>query len=53
MGQNGATDGLYLRNACIPVLQNLRRLRRMDDVRVHGQDDRIQIDHFPERQEFS
>lgn len=48
----GATDGLYLRNAGIPVYGVSGIFGDMDDVRAHGQDERIRIDHFHEGQEF-
>ncbi|MXX62956.1 MAG: M20/M25/M40 family metallo-hydrolase [Holophagales bacterium] len=49
---SGATDGLYLRNAGIPVYGVSGIFGDMDDVRVHGRDERIRIDHFHEGQEF-
>ncbi len=48
----GATDGLYLRNAGIPVYGVSGIFGDMDDVRAHGRDERIRIDHFHEGQEF-
>ncbi len=48
----GATDGLYLRNAGILVYGVSGIFGDMDDVRAHGQDERIRIDHFHEGQEF-
>jgi acetylornithine deacetylase/succinyl-diaminopimelate desuccinylase-like protein len=48
----GATDGLYLRNAGIPVYGVSGLFRDTDDVRAHGQDERILIEHFMEGQEF-
>lgn len=48
----GATDGLYLRNAGIPVYGVSGMFQDVDDVRAHGQDERIRIDHFFEGQEF-
>jgi len=49
---SGATDGLYLRNAGIPVYGVSGIFGDMDDVRAHGRDERIRIDHFHEGQEF-
>jgi acetylornithine deacetylase/succinyl-diaminopimelate desuccinylase-like protein len=48
----GATDGLYLRNAGIPVYGVSGLFGDVDDVRAHGQDERIRVDHFFEGQEF-
>jgi acetylornithine deacetylase/succinyl-diaminopimelate desuccinylase-like protein len=48
----GATDALYLRNAGVPVYGVSGLFHDVDDVRAHGQDERIRIDHFFEGQEF-
>ncbi len=48
----GATDGLYLRRAGIPVYGVSGLFCDMDDNRAHGQDERILIEHFYEGQEF-
>ena len=48
----GATDGLYLRRAGIPVYGVSGLFGDMDDNRAHGQDERIRIEHFYEGQEF-
>lgn len=48
----GATDGLYLRRAGIPVYGVSGLFHDTDDVRAHGQDERILIKHFYEGQEF-
>lgn len=48
----GATDGLYLRNAGIPVYGVSGLFGDMDDNRAHGQDERISIPNFYEGQEF-
>lgn len=48
----GATDGLYLRRAGIPVYGVSGLFHDVDDVRAHGQDERILIEHFYEGQEF-
>ena len=48
----GATDGLYLRREGIPVYGVSGIFGDMDDVRAHGQDERILIEHFYEGQEF-
>ncbi|MXX75007.1 MAG: M20/M25/M40 family metallo-hydrolase [Holophagales bacterium] len=44
--------GLYLRDAGIPVYGVTGIFGDMDDVRVHGRDERIRIDHFHEGPEF-
>ncbi len=48
----GATDALYLRLEGIPVYGVSGIFGDMDDVRAHGQDERILIEHFYEGQEF-
>jgi len=48
----GATDGLYLRNAGIPVYGVSGLFGNIDDVRAHGQNERILIKSFFEGQEF-
>ncbi len=48
----GATDGLYLRREGIPVYGVSGLFGDMDDVRAHGQDERISIQNFYEGQEF-
>lgn len=48
----GATDGLFLRNAGIPVYGVSGLFHDIDDVRAHGQNERIAIDAFFEGQEF-
>lgn len=48
----GATDGLYLRIAGIPVYGVSGLFGEIDDVRAHGQNERILIDSFFEGQEF-
>ena len=48
----GATDGLYLRRAGIPVYGVSGLFGDVDDVRAHGQDERILIRSFLEGQEF-
>lgn len=48
----GATDGLYLRNAGIPVYGVSGLFGDIDDVRAHGQNERIRIESFFEGQEF-
>ena len=48
----GATDGLYLRNAGIPVYGVSGLFRDIDDIRSHGQNERIRIESYFEGQEF-
>jgi len=48
----GATDALYLRREGIPVYGVSGIFNDMDDVRAHGQDERINIQNFFEGQEF-
>ncbi len=48
----GATDGLYLRNAGIPVYGVSGIFSDIDDIRIHGQDERILVRSFFEGQEF-
>ena len=48
----GATDGLYLRNAGIPVYGVSGLFGDIDDIRAHGQNERINIKAFFEGQEF-
>ncbi len=48
----GATDGLYLRNAGIPTYGISGLFGDLDDIRAHGQDERIGIRQFFEGQEF-
>ena len=42
----GATDGLYVRNVGIPVYAVSGIAENPDDIRAHGQDERIGIDAF-------
>lgn len=48
----GATDGLYLRREGIPTYGVSGIFGDMDDVRAHGQDERVRTEHFYEGQEF-
>lgn len=48
----GATDGLYLRNAGIPVYGVSGLFHEIDDVRAHGQNERIRIEDYFAGQEF-
>lgn len=48
----GATDGLFLRNAGIPVYGVSGLFGEIDDNRAHGQNERIRADVFFDGQEF-
>jgi len=48
----GATDGLYVRNAGIPVYGKSAVFDRLDDVRAHGRDERIPVKSFHDSAEF-
>ena len=48
----GATDGLYFRKAGIPVYGVSGLFGDIDDVRAHGQNERIRIESFFDGQEF-
>ncbi len=48
----GATDGLYFRNAGIPVYGVSGLFGDIDDVRAHGRDERILVRSFFEGLEF-
>lgn len=51
--ETGATDGLFLRNAGIPVYGVSGVPLDEDDVRAHGRDERIRVDAFYEGLEFT
>ena len=51
--ETGATDGLYLRNAGIPVYGVSGISHDPDDVRAHGKDERIPVKSFNEGLEFA
>jgi acetylornithine deacetylase/succinyl-diaminopimelate desuccinylase-like protein len=48
----GATDGLYFRQAGIPIYGVSGLFGDMDDVRAHGRDERMGVREFYEGQEF-
>ena len=48
----GATDGLYVRNAGIPVYGVSAIFDDPDDVRAHGRDERVPVKSFYEANEF-
>jgi acetylornithine deacetylase/succinyl-diaminopimelate desuccinylase-like protein len=49
----GATDGLYLRNAGIPVFGINGQFGDVDDVRAHGKDERILVREFYQALDFT
>jgi acetylornithine deacetylase/succinyl-diaminopimelate desuccinylase-like protein len=49
----GATDGLYLRNAGIPVFGINGQFGDVDDVRAHGKDERILVREFYQALDFA
>jgi acetylornithine deacetylase/succinyl-diaminopimelate desuccinylase-like protein len=51
--ETGATDGLYFRNAGIPVYGVSGVPLEADDTRAHGQDERIRVEAFYQGLEFS
>ncbi|MEO7273431.1 MAG: M20/M25/M40 family metallo-hydrolase, partial [Vicinamibacterales bacterium] len=48
----GATDGLYFRNAGIPTFGIDATFGDMDDVRMHGRDERVGVKQYFEGLEF-
>jgi acetylornithine deacetylase/succinyl-diaminopimelate desuccinylase-like protein len=50
--ETGATDGLFLRNARMPVYGVSSIAYDPDDVRAHGQDERILVRSYYEGIEF-
>jgi acetylornithine deacetylase/succinyl-diaminopimelate desuccinylase-like protein len=51
--ETGATDGLFLRNAGVPVYGFSGLFIAIDDVRAHGKDERILITSFDEALNFT
>ena len=51
--ETGASDGLYLRNAGMPVYGVSGVFLDADDIRAHGKDERIMVRAFYEGVEFS
>jgi len=51
--ETGATDGLYLRNAGVPVYGFNGLFIPIDDVRAHGKDERILITSFDQSLDFT
>ena len=48
----GATDGLYFRQAGVPIYGVSGLFGDMDDVRSHGRDERMGVKEFYEGQDF-
>ncbi|HUR93015.1 MAG TPA: M20/M25/M40 family metallo-hydrolase [Gemmatimonadales bacterium] len=51
--ETGATDGLFFRNAGIPVYGVSGVALEADDIRAHGQDERIRVEAFYRGLEFT
>jgi acetylornithine deacetylase/succinyl-diaminopimelate desuccinylase-like protein len=51
--ETGATDGLFFRNAGIPVYGVSGVALDVDDMRAHGKDERIRVAAFYQGLEFS
>ena len=51
--ETGATDGLFLRNAGMPVYGFTGLFIAIDDIRAHGKDERILITAFDEGLDFT
>jgi len=51
--ETGATDGLYLRNAGVPVYGFTGLFIAIDDIRAHGKDERILITSFDQGLDFT
>jgi acetylornithine deacetylase/succinyl-diaminopimelate desuccinylase-like protein len=48
----GATDGSYLRNAGIPTYGHSGLASDVDDVRIHGRDERVLVKSVFDGQEY-
>ena len=51
--ETGATDGLYLRNAGVPVYGFSGLFIAIDDIRAHGKDERILVKSFDDALDFT
>ena len=51
--ETGATDGLFLRNAGVPVYAFSGIFIATDDIRAHGKDERILISSFDDALDFT
>ena len=50
--ETGATDGLYLRNAAIPVYGVSGVFIDINDIRAHGRDERIGVQNYYDGAEY-
>ena len=50
--ETGATDGLYLRNAGIPVYGVSGVSIDINDIRAHGRDERVGVQDFYDGAEY-
>ena len=48
----GASDGLYVRNAGIPVYGTSAVFERIDDIRAHGRDERVGVKAYHEAAQY-
>jgi acetylornithine deacetylase/succinyl-diaminopimelate desuccinylase-like protein len=48
----GASDGLYVRNAGIPVYGVSAVFERIDDIRAHGRDERVGVKAYHDAAKF-
>jgi acetylornithine deacetylase/succinyl-diaminopimelate desuccinylase-like protein len=48
----GASDGLYVRNAGIPVYGVSAVFERIDDIRAHGRDERIGVKSYHDAAQY-
>ena len=51
--ETGATDGIYLRNAGMPVYGVSAVFLDADDIRAHGRDERIGVRAYYEGVEYT
>jgi len=51
--ETGATDGLYLRNAGVPVYGFSGLFIATNDIRAHGKDERILISAYDDGLDFT
>jgi acetylornithine deacetylase/succinyl-diaminopimelate desuccinylase-like protein len=49
---SGATDGRFLRNAGIPTYGHSGLAGDVDDVRIHGRDERVGVKAFDDGLEY-
>jgi len=51
--ETGATDGLFLRNAGVPVYAFSGIFIETGDIRAHGKDERILVSSFDDALDFT